>query len=322
MLGDRCCRVGGLDALHRRAVGRRDHDHRAFAALRSKLMLDELPHLTSALADEPDDHHVRVGTADDVGQQGGFADAGFAENPDALSACAGDKTIDGTDTKLNWIADDAPTERLRWCSGNRTGRNADRKRFAVDRVPQCIDDAAEQAFSDRGQQLAAGGNHLGQAGKAEQIADRGQHCDVVEEPDHLGHDASAGGRVDQMAQFADARLGRGGMDDDAQQAADTPLARSWCAVAHLLVQARQDGGETVVDTEALGGHGVPPRQTAPIAAAMAASCVWTLASTTARSLAMIHAVGSRDGLPSIDTSIRLLRPRRANSLETLSTTSG
>ena len=121
-------------------------------------MLDELPHLTSALADEPDDHHVRVGTADDVGQQGGFADAGFAENPDALSACAGDKTIDGTDTKLNWIADDALTERLGWCPGNRTGRNADRKRFAVDRVPQCIDDAAEQAFSDRGQQLAAGGN--------------------------------------------------------------------------------------------------------------------------------------------------------------------
>src|SRR5262249_41413181 len=175
--------------------------------------------------------------------------------------------------------------------------------------------------SHRREQLAAGGNHLSHAGKAKQIADRGQHRDVVEEPDHLGHDASAGFRVDQMAQFADARLGHGGMDDDAQEAADTPLARPWRAFAHLLIQAGQDGGETVVDAEA-PRHGVLPRQTAPIAVAMAVSCVLIPASMTARSLAMIHAVGSRDGLPSIVTSMRPLTPRRANSLETLSTTSG
>src|SRR6185503_9965435 len=96
-------------------------------------------------------------------------------------------------------------------------------------------------------------------------------------------------RIDQMAQFADARPARGGMDDDAQEAADTPFARPWRAVAYLLIQAGQDGGMTVVDTEALGGHRVPPRYTAPIAAAIAASCVLTLASTTARSLAMMHA---------------------------------
>src|SRR5262245_25952251 len=125
-----------------------------------------------------------------------------------------------------------------------------------------------------------------------------------------------------MAQFADARLGHGGMDDDAQEAADTPLARPWRAFAHLLIQTGQDGGETVVDAEALTGHGVQPRQTAPSAVAMAVSCVLIPASMTARSLAMIHAVGSRDGLPSIATSMRALTPSRANSLETLSTTSG
>ena len=112
-----------------------------------------------------------------------------------------------------------------------------RKRFAVDRVAQCIDHAAEQAVSHRGQQLGAGGNHLGHAGKPEQVADRGQHGDVVKDTDHLGHDASAGFRVDQMAEFADARPARGGMDDDAQQAADTPFARPWRAVAYLLIQA-------------------------------------------------------------------------------------
>src|SRR6185369_793421 len=212
--------------------------------------------------------------------------------------------------------------RRRRHAGDRTGRDALRKRFAVDRVPQCIDDAAEQTLAHRGQQFAAGGNHLGHAGQPEQITDRGQDGDLVMQPDHLGHNAPAGLRVDQMAQFADARLGHGGMDDDAQQAADTPLARSRRAVAYLLVQAGKDGGKTVVDTEARTGHGIPPRQTAPIAAAMAASCVLTLASMTARSLAMIHAVGSRVGLPSIVTSMRLLTPRRANSLETLSTTSG
>src|SRR5437870_627089 len=98
-------------------------------------MFEELPYLTSALADKRDDDHIRVGAADDVGQQGGLAAAGFAENADALSACAGDKTVDGTDAELNRIADDASTERRRWCSGDRTGRNAVRKRLAVDRIP-------------------------------------------------------------------------------------------------------------------------------------------------------------------------------------------
>src|SRR5690242_15096799 len=98
-------------------------------------MFEELPDLTSALADQRDDDHIRIGAADDVGQQSGLAAAGFAENPNALSAGAGDKTVDGTDAELNWIADDTPTERRRWYSGDRAGRDALWKRFAVDRVP-------------------------------------------------------------------------------------------------------------------------------------------------------------------------------------------
>ena len=157
---------------------RRDHDDRAFAPLRSKLIFEELPYLTSALADKRDDDHIRVGAADDVGQQGGLAAAGFTENSDALSARTGDQSIDGADAELNGIADDAPGERRRWCSGDRTGRDVGRKRFAVDRIAQRIDHAAKQAVSHRGQQLGAGGNHLSHAGQPEQVADRGQHGDV------------------------------------------------------------------------------------------------------------------------------------------------
>src|SRR3954454_4383605 len=98
-------------------------------------MFEELPYLTSALADQRHDDHFRVGAANDVGQQSGLAAAGLAEDSDALSACAGDKTVDGTDAELNGILDDPSTERRRWHAGDRTGRDALRKRFAVDRVP-------------------------------------------------------------------------------------------------------------------------------------------------------------------------------------------
>src|SRR5262249_61921472 len=105
-------------------------------------MLEELPHLTSALADERDHDHVRVGAADDVGQQGRLTASGFAENPDALSARAGEKTIDGTDAKLNWIANDAATERRRRHCGDRTRRNVLRKRVPSDPIPHSLEGAA------------------------------------------------------------------------------------------------------------------------------------------------------------------------------------
>ena len=64
-LGDGRGHVCGLEALHRRAVGRGNDEHGLLHALRPEVFLDELAHLAPALADERQHRHLRLRVADD-----------------------------------------------------------------------------------------------------------------------------------------------------------------------------------------------------------------------------------------------------------------
>src|SRR5262249_5217845 len=87
--GNRRGHVGGLDALHRPPVWCGRDDDRTLSAVRTELPFDELSHLAAPLSNQRDHYLVGVGAANNVGEQRRFADAGLAENADALPACAG-----------------------------------------------------------------------------------------------------------------------------------------------------------------------------------------------------------------------------------------
>jgi hypothetical protein len=88
-LGDGHGGPGGAALDQRRLVGgRRDH-HRTGHALRPEHVLDEMPHLAPALADQAEHDGVGLDAAGEVGEERRLADARAREDADALAAGEG-----------------------------------------------------------------------------------------------------------------------------------------------------------------------------------------------------------------------------------------
>ena len=102
-LGNRGRNVCRLETLHRRTVGRRYDEHSPLLSLGTKVLLDELPHLASALADKGKDRDVRLGIADDRCEQSRLAAASRGEYPHTLPLAAGEKPVDCANAKRNGL---------------------------------------------------------------------------------------------------------------------------------------------------------------------------------------------------------------------------
>ena len=87
--------VGGLQAHQRRFVGGGADDHGAFHALGAEVVLQKVPHLAAALADQRDHVDVGLGIARDHAQQRALPDARGGEQADTLAFAAGEQGVDG-----------------------------------------------------------------------------------------------------------------------------------------------------------------------------------------------------------------------------------
>ncbi len=87
-----------------RLVGGGDDDHGALAAFLSERVFEEVAHFAAAFADQPEHGEVGSGVARHHADQRALAHAAAAENADALSAAAGEESIDRADAAAERFA--------------------------------------------------------------------------------------------------------------------------------------------------------------------------------------------------------------------------
>jgi hypothetical protein len=174
VLGNRHRRIGGLPAQQRWRIGRRDHDDRTFKPGLTQVILDELPHLPPALADESQHRDIARGMACQHGEQAGFADAGPGEQPETLSLPAGRETVEGSHPDIEARAEPGARRRIgRLATQVASDRPMWQRSLPVQRPAQRIQHPAEPAIGDR--QLARGGLSL----RAEMDASRAARAESI-----------------------------------------------------------------------------------------------------------------------------------------------
>ena len=119
VLGDAGGGQRGAQAHERRLVGGGDDDDRAGESLRTEVVLEELPDLAAALADQGDDRDVGLAVAGDHRQQARLADAGAGEDAEALAAADGDERVEGAHAEGERGVDPRPAQRVRRGAGRR-----------------------------------------------------------------------------------------------------------------------------------------------------------------------------------------------------------
>ena len=216
VLGDGRRDVGAAQARKGRRIRGRHDDDRAREALLAEVVLDELPHLAAALADEGDDVDVRVGVAGDHAHDRGLADARAREDADALAAPKGDEAVDGPHA-----GDDAPRYAL---AGERVGRPRDGgvgRLEAMSPLPSrgpahAVEDAAQQAVGDGHLEELAGGDDLAADLDALEALVGHELHGVLAQAHDLGIGGLAQPRHDDLADLADDGLGPAALDEEAE----------------------------------------------------------------------------------------------------------
>ena len=155
-LGDARGGEGGAHPRHRRLVGGGHDDDGVREPFRAEIVLDELAHLTTALADEGDDGGIRVGAPRDHGQQRRLADSGAGEQSHALSASDGRERVDGADAQRQRGGDAVPAHRRGRLVVEAHARGIQRP-TAVDRPSESVEHPAEQVRAHRDPHRSAEG---------------------------------------------------------------------------------------------------------------------------------------------------------------------
>ncbi len=133
MLGESQRQEGGLAAHQGGLVRRRDDHDRARKALVAEILLEELLHLTAALADEADDGDVRGGIARQHRKKHGLADARAGENAHALATAAGGEGVEHAHAKIEGLPDPAArVGRRRIVAQHRQARTGRQRTLSVD----------------------------------------------------------------------------------------------------------------------------------------------------------------------------------------------
>ena len=128
--------------------GRDDHD-RAGEALGTEVVLDELAHLTAALADQCEDGDRSFGTAGDHRQECRFSDAGTGEDAHTLTAPARHERVERADAERERFADHAAGQRVRGRVVDADVRHVVQRRSAVDGTAEPVEHTAEECGPDR-----------------------------------------------------------------------------------------------------------------------------------------------------------------------------
>ena len=111
VLGDGQGCVGGFAARECRGIGGRDHDDRAGEAGRAEVVLDELAHLASALANERENGHVTGRVPRHHREQRRFADARSGEQAESLPLAAGGEQVERAHAEIEPPAEPRPRRR-------------------------------------------------------------------------------------------------------------------------------------------------------------------------------------------------------------------
>jgi hypothetical protein len=213
--------VRGLEPLERGRVARRGHDDAPREPLRPERPLDEVAHLSAALADEADDGQLRPRVPGDLPEERGLAHSRGGEDADPLPLADREEPVHRADAEREWGRDSAPLERARRRPVHRPLVEARGQRPTVDGTPEPVEDPPEERVAGADRERATGRNDLAVRAEPGGIAEREQHRPVVAEPHHLGEQRAAAGGVDlDRLALPDARGLR--LDDEADEPRHPP----------------------------------------------------------------------------------------------------
>ena len=139
-----------LPAQQRRRIGGGDDDHRAGQPGLAQIVLDELPHLASALPDQGEHGDIAGGMPRQHGEQRRLADAGAGEQAEPLPLPAGRKAVQGAHAEIQPGAEPRPQRRIGRCRAHLPGTPAGRQGPApVQRPAQRVEHAPQPTIRNR-----------------------------------------------------------------------------------------------------------------------------------------------------------------------------
>src|SRR5262245_7395799 len=118
-------------------------------------MLEEVAHLTTALAEERDHVHVRLGLSRNHAEQGALANSRTREDPDALAPPDGQRPVDRADRCLERAIDHLSLQRMRRLPNEGHASHRFDLSPAVDRMTEAVEDATEEPGTDIDAERAA-----------------------------------------------------------------------------------------------------------------------------------------------------------------------
>ena len=237
--GRNVCR---LETLHRRTIGRRYDEHRPLLPLGAEVLLDKLPDLASALANESKDSDVCFGVADNRREQSRLASAGGREDAHALPLAAGEKPVNRADAKRYRLGDDRSLQRRgrRRIDGVVAVRPERPLRVGVHRRAEAVKDTAEEIHADGHHLHAPGRDDLGLGGDADHRSERRQQRGVLGEADYLCMDLVLFPRIPENADFADFHSRHRRLDDRADHLDHLALHVDGLGILHGTVENRRN----------------------------------------------------------------------------------
>src|SRR6185437_6466896 len=223
ILGD-CSRDERTTRANQRSlVASSDNYYGARESFLAKRVFDEVTHFSTALTEERDDVHVRLGVTCDHAEQRALADTGTREYSDALTAADGKHPVDRANARLQRLVDHATLQRVRRLGRQwNTVREFDRP-LVIDRMAESVENATEQRWTDVDTERAAEGLHEASSVQAIELAERHQDDVVLVKSDDFGEHRSVVRQARDTAQLTDAHVDSRGLDDETNDSRDTTI---------------------------------------------------------------------------------------------------
>ena len=223
ILRDRMGQVRGLQAHHRRHIGRRGHHHRSTQAFFTQGLRDEGLHLAPALAHQPDHHDIGLREACEHAQQHALAHPRPGDQAQALAAADRQQPIDGLHTHIQGFVYRPAVHGVQGITQEGNRRFANRIGRTVQRLPAAIHHATQQRRSHLGFGPVVQQPHGGAWPHAMRLGVRHQVQGLIVEAHHLGFQAVTK-RTHHFAQCPHRRHQALGVQGHADQADQTPRA--------------------------------------------------------------------------------------------------